>query len=395
MISSRKIYAAVLTLAAVLVFAGCEKGPELPDLSKSPGDGFVAMFNGKNFTGWDFGGYKQEDTSWSVQDGIMHCAGEPRTPYLVTTDKPYENYEFYGEFRISKGCNSGIFHHVPLAGRQSKLGFETQIMDDGHLPPDKNSSGSIYDVVPPTSSEMGKPGEWNQYHVIFNWPRCQVWLNGVQVQDTDLSANPELRYRVRKGPMAVSNHGHEVDYKNLWIKELPASDKGGDIFNGRDLSGWENIGDTDWHVEDGMLVSSKGEGWLVTEKSYNGVYFHAYVDSDTLTTREARFYYRFKSPEKPGYSADLFDHLSAKNYIKQYGDKIPGGLIRPSTAGWFFYRIASNDRESKVWLNEFLVSDNKLLGLPPEGKIAIYRGANDGVIRIKGIKLREIEGPGI
>lgn len=380
-------------MSAAVLFAACDKPIE--PMNESPGEGFYALFNGKDFTGWNFGGYKIEDTAWSISDGVMRCAGEPRNPYLVTTEKVYENFEFYAEFNISKDCNSGIFYHVPDAGRQSKLGFETQIMDDGHLPTDKNSSGSIYDVVPPLKSMMKKPGQWNRYHVIFDWPVCKVWLNGELVQDTDFQTHPELRYRMRRGPLALSNHGHPAEFRNLWIKELPDKDTGGDIFNGVDLTGWQTIGSADWRVENGMIVSSAGEGWLVTEKEYENVYFHAYVDSDTLRSRDTCFHYRFTSPQDPGYRVDTFDFIEAKKFTAQYGNKIPADVISPMKTPWFIYRIVSADRESRAWLNEFVVHDNKLLGKSPRGKIAVYRGPDDGIVRLRGLCLRELEGPGI
>jgi len=395
MIKHRKtaILAAMAFLSVMVIVMSCEK-PITP-MNESPGPGFSALFNGTDFTGWDFGNYRQEDTSWSVVDGLMHCAGEPRNPYLVTTEKEYENYEFYAEFRVSKGCNSGIFHHVPLTGRQSKLGFETQILDDAYQPVNKNSTGSIYDVVPPLTNAMRRAGKWNQYHVIFDWPVCKVWLNDELVQDTDFEANPELRYRMRRGPLAVSNHGHVVDYRNLWIKELPDTDTGAEIYNGRDLSGWTVIGDADWSVRDGVLTSTRGEGYLVTEKEYEKVFFQAYVDSDTLRTRDACFHYRFKNESDPGYSVDMFDFIEAKRFTEQYGKRIPADVIPPMTSPWFLYRIVSADRESKAWLNEYVISENRLLGKDPRGKIAIYRGSEDGIIRIKGMILRELDGPGI
>jgi len=316
-----------------------------------------------------------------------------KAPGLLLVD--YENFEFYAEFNVSKGCNSGIFYHVPLAGRQSRLGFETQIMDDHNKKPDKNSTGSIYDVVPPLATAMKKAGKWNQYHVLFDWPNCKVWLNGVLVQDTDFNAHPMLKYRLRRGPIGLSNHGHEVDYRNLWIKELPDTDSGSNAFNGTDLTGWSAIGDADWHVEDGMIVSTQGEGYLVTGKEFNSLYFHAYVDSDTLVTRDACFYYRWTDVENPGYRADMYDYLDAVSYTKQYGDEIPPDIVRPMKTPWFLYRIISGDRMSQVHLNEHLVSESRLLGKPPRGKIAIHRSADDGVIRIKGLKLRALEGPGI
>ena len=376
----------------LLLFSSCDK-PITPN-NEAPGPGFYSLYNGKDMSGWILG-VEPEESSWSVVDGVIHCKGEPRNPYLILTEKDYENFEFYAEFKISKDCNSGIFYHIPEAGRQSFLGFETQILDDHGKAPDKNSSGSIYDVVPPLENAMKKAGKWNQYHVLFNWPVCKVWLNDVLVQDTDFEAYPRLKYRMRRGPLGLSNHGHVVDYRNLWIKELPDTDTGPDIFNGVDLASWNIIGDADWHVEDGMVVSTKGEGYLVTEKEYDNVFFQAYVDSDTLKTRDACFYYRWTSEDDPGYRADMYDYLSAVTDTKQYGDKIPADVIRAMNTNWFLYRIVSGDRMSQVYLNEFLVSENKLLLKPPRGKIAIYRGANDGVIKIKGLILRPMEGPGI
>ena len=389
---TRKFFHILFLFIPLLATLSCEK-PIAP-ITEPPGSGFYSLFNGRDMGGWILG-VDPEESAWSVVDGVIHCKGEPKTPYLIVSEKEYENFEFYAEFRVSKECNSGIFYHVPLAGRQSRLGFETQILDDHGRKPDKNSTGSIYDVVPPLTNAMRKAGVWNRYHVLFDWPICKIWLNDQLVQDTDFSQNPQLKYRMRRGPIGLSNHGFAVDYRNLWIKELPDRDTGRSVFNGRDLEGWTLIGDADWHVEGGVLVSSKGSGYLVTDREYHGVYFHAYVDSDTLTSRDACLYYRWTSADNTGYRADFFDYLSAVRYTDQYGDNIPPDVIRPMKSEWFLYRIISGDNLSQVWLNEFLVSDNKLLGKPPRGRIALWRGANDGVIRIKGMVLRELDEPGI
>ncbi|MFC1551223.1 family 16 glycoside hydrolase [Candidatus Latescibacterota bacterium] len=362
------------------------------DLTESPGADYVSLFNGSDFAGWDIG---REDGAWSVENGIIHCKGAPADPYLILSENEYENFDFYAEFKVSKDCNTGIFYHVPLAGRQSRIGFETQILDDHGMPPDKNSTGSIYDVVPPVMNAMKKAGKWNQYHVRFDWPVCKVWLNGYLVQDVNFEENPALKYRLRAGFLGLSNHGYTADYRNLWIRTLPDRDTGTDIFNGEDLDGWTVEGDADWHVEDGMIVSTQGEGYLVTEQEYDNVYFHAYAQCDTLQDYHARFYYRWTGADSPGYSADLYDFSDAVKYTEQYGGDIPPDIIRADRSNWFFYRIVSADRQSNVYLNEFLTSDNKLLGKPPRGKIAIYRTAGDGVIRLKRLYLRPLNGPGL
>jgi hypothetical protein len=387
----------VFVSAVLLILAAVSCSPykqEIPvlDLAESPGADFMPLFNGSDFTGWDIG---REDGAWSVENGIIHCKGEPADPYLILTENEYENFEFYAEFKVSKGCNTGIFYHVPLAGRQSRLGFETQILDDHGVLTDKNSTGSIYDVVPPLINAVKRAGKWNQYRVLFDWPVCKVWLNGYLVQDVNFEENPALKYRLRDGYLGLSNHGHAADYRNLWIKPLPDSDTGANIFNGDNLEGWTIVGDADWHVEDGIIVSTKGDGYLVTEKEYDNVYFHAYAQSDTLQDYYARIYYRWTGAGSPGYSAGLYDFADAVKYTEQYGDEVPPDVIRPDKSNWFLYRIVSADRRSNIYLNEHLTSDNKLLGKPPRGKIAIYRADGDGVIRLKRLCLRPLDGPGL
>ena len=75
------------------------------------------------------------------------------------------------------------------------------------------------------------------------------------------------------------------------------------LFNGKDLTGWKNVGKEKWVVEDGAIYGegvSTEYGYLVTEKSYSnfdlslrfkceadgnsGVYLHTKFQGDTPET---------------------------------------------------------------------------------------------------------------
>ncbi len=79
------------------------------------------------------------------------------------------------------------------------------------------------------------------------------------------------------------------------------------LFNGKDLSGWEEIGDENWTVEEGAIYGegiTKEYGYLATEKKYksfhlslrfkceasgnSGIYFHTTFEPGTVTVSEGR-----------------------------------------------------------------------------------------------------------
>ena len=352
-------------------------------LYNSPGDGFYKLFNGNDFTGWDI---EPDHGAWFVQDSQMKCKGTPRKPYLIRTVKEYENFEFYAEFQISKDCNSGIFYHIPLkgSGRESKLGFETQILDDYGQPPSIGSSGSIYSQIAPTVNAMFPAGEWNQYHVYFDWPQCKVWLNGILVQDANFTEYEHLRHRLRIGAIGLSNHGHIVNYRNLWIKELPGKLESINLFNGTDLSNWDKTGNADWHVQDDMIVATKGEGYLVSKDAFSDYQLLAYFNNDTLQTRKGCFYYRWRNQNDPGYAVEFYNFPLHQNLREQYGEKLTGPLFWYE---WLPYQIMSRNTLSQVRIAGTIISTNSNLNKVGNGKIAIYHHPDDGVIKIKGLKI--------
>lgn len=367
---------------------------EIKPFDQAPGPGFVRLFNGKDFAGWDI---EPDLGAWVIKDGMIECKGQPSEPYLVRTIKTYENFDLYAEFNFDPGCNSGIFFHVPaiVAGRASRIGFEVQILDDAGEAATKGSSGAIYDQVAPRINAMKPAGQWNQYRVTFDYPYCQIWLNGELIQDVDFSQYPQLKYRLRQGIIGLSNHGRGIRYRNLWIKEFPDKEKWQVLFNGRDLSGWHTIGDVDWQVNDGMIVATRGEGYLVSDEAYQDFYFQAYLENDTLQSRAGCFYYRWHNVADPGYAVEFYDYLQARDCLEKYGRQIPETVMPQWRTPALLYQLISTDRESEVRIGGYIAAKNYLLQKVRPGKIAIYHSAKDGVLRIHHIQVRKLEGSGI
>lgn len=195
-------------------------------------EGFKPLFDGKTLTGWmplDVSGEKvaPADSAFSVKDGILYCSGKGND-YWIVAPGTYKDFVLRLQYKLVKDSNSGVFIHVPKPGHPAFLGFEVQIMGDSGEKPGKHSTGAIYDVLPPTKN-MAKPeGEWNQYEITCKGPLVTVILNGEKVIDTDFSTytKPIGKFDFpycdlpKEGWVGVQNHGGEIWFKNIEIKEL-------------------------------------------------------------------------------------------------------------------------------------------------------------------------------
>jgi hypothetical protein len=215
------------TLLAVLFAASML--PQAKD--NTPPEGFTALFNGKDLTGWqglvelpkrdkDPEKYAAQIKAanekylphWSVKDGVINYDGKGQS---LQTVKDYGDFELLVDWKIPPKGDSGIY----LRGNP-----QVQIWDTAKWP---EGSGGLYNNRPPHPSKplkcADKPiGEWNHFRIVMKGDKVSVWLNEVLVvDDTPLdnywNKNEPLP---AKGPIELQHHGDHLEFKNIYIKEL-------------------------------------------------------------------------------------------------------------------------------------------------------------------------------
>ena len=188
---------------------------------------FIVLFNGQNFDGWE-GNLE----IFRIQDAAI-VAGSmdkpvPRNEFLCTK-KQYENFELRLKFKLLGGptANAGIQIRSRRMPKDSEkphemIGYQAD-MGDGWW-------GCLYDesrrrkvlAGPPKSdrNRIIKQGQWNDYRILCQGRRIQLWINGHQTVDY----TEKDRSIPQKGVIGLQIHGgppSEAWYKDVQIKELP------------------------------------------------------------------------------------------------------------------------------------------------------------------------------
>lgn len=87
------------------------------------------------------------------------------------------------------------------------------------------------------------------------------------------------------------------------------------LFNGRDLSGWRQAGNSSWEVQDGLLIGRQGPGGapgdLFSENSYGD--FELAVTYRIKWPANSGVWYRYQSPQR-AYQADILEYKQPVAY---------------------------------------------------------------------------------
>ena len=390
-------------LAAAL--AGCVTSP-------SGKSGTVALFNGKDLTGWRGGStfdhrkllaMSEEDRAkqiarwtatmtatnaktgkphWYVENGELVNDG---LGDYATTEKDYGDFELFVEYKTVPLADSGIYlRGVP----------QVQIWDHTNEKEFKNGadkgSGALWNnsagapgKFPPVVAD--KPfGQWNKFRILMVGSRVSISLNGKLVVD---HANLENYYDRKtpvptKGPIQLQTHGGEIRWRNIRLREIDGEEanrilasKAGTgfepVFNGDDLSGWQGPVEN-YEVKDGALVCKPGKGGTIyTKDEYSD--FVARMEFKVPSGGNNGLAIRYPGKGDTAYVGmcelqvldDNYDKVKGKIDPRQAHGSAYGmaaaarGFQRP-VGEWNFQEVTVKGSKIKVELNGFVILDTDL-----------------------------------
>jgi len=224
----------LICLSAALLLASPVRAADNALTEQEKQDGWVLLFDGRSLDGWMTSAGKPSRTP--VQDGCInpHRCGA----YMMVHQQKWTNFILSIDFKISKGCNSGVFLRVDsLTPRINNdvgyNGIEVQILDSQTS--GLHDTGAFYDLVKPTRNAMKPVGTWNRMIITCDKNLITVELNGAKVNRIDLdewtvpNKRPDgsshkfpeaLKDHARTGYIGLQDHGADLWFKNIKLKPL-------------------------------------------------------------------------------------------------------------------------------------------------------------------------------
>ncbi|GAB3887884.1 DUF1080 domain-containing protein [Spirosoma agri] len=186
-------------------------------------DGWVSIFNGKNFDGWKV--TEESPGTFTVQDGAIVVAG-PRAHLFYegpVGNHNFRNFEWKAQVKTMPGSNSGMFIHTAYqpSGWPSK-GYEIQV-NQTHT--DWRKTGSVY-ALQDVKEVFVKDDEWYTEHIIVQGKKVTIKLNDKTINEymePDSISQGKSMKKLSSGTVALQGHDpkSKVYFKDIQLKVLP------------------------------------------------------------------------------------------------------------------------------------------------------------------------------
>ncbi len=233
----------MLPAALLLGLVACPLGADEATELNVPPEGFRALFNGKDLSGWKVNDRIEEH--WKVLDGVLDY--NARAGDLWTEDS-FADFVLLVDWRLKTAkelygreteADGSPFAYTPDSGiylrgtSKAQTNIWAHPLGSGEVwgyRTDQSMPEEVRRGVTPSVNADHPVGEWNRQKTIMRGDRLTVVLNGRTVID-----NAQLPGVPASGPIALQHHGRFneetgrwgpgsscIQFRNIFLKELPA-----------------------------------------------------------------------------------------------------------------------------------------------------------------------------
>jgi hypothetical protein len=169
------------------------------------------------------------------------------------------------------------------------------------------------------------------------------------------------------------------------------------LFDGKTIDNFTQVGNANWHVEDGLIVADTGNGFLMTKDNYTDyiVRVEFWIAPETNSGVYIRCTDPVKIDSKTSYEVNIWDTRPEQDYATGAIVGLSKVNPMPKAGGkWNVYEITAKGSSLTAVLNgqkTAEANDSKF----PSGHIALQHGlglnnSDKGVVKFRKIEIKKL-----
>ena len=364
-------------------------------------------------------GWRVLSGEWNVnEEGVLTGKAEKNVNgWIIYEKRPFSDFEMTLEFKTPTPTNGGVqlrSHWLPRMPLQEgetvadtpkqmygyQVNVETRSRKGTGIIMEENGRGYLSNPGVDALKTL-KQHDWNAMRICARGDVIEVYLRDVLACRLTDEAFIGGFIALLINPFETEDPFHEIQYRNLLVKDYGREGNWEALFDGATLNGWKKWGEEDWKVEEGVIWGRSGpkksEGYLATEKIYKdfrvrgsfnvtgdgnyGLFYHS-----TITLRPEDGYPVIAGlqgevePGYPGSTGWVYESYQRGWLVEPDHNTMPATALR--VGAWNEIEIRTKGNHVTTWVNGIRVLDledggQKLF----EGSFALqlHTGGADGI----------------
>ncbi|MFY0685846.1 MAG: DUF1080 domain-containing protein [Cyclobacteriaceae bacterium] len=264
----KNLVAPMVMMALLLACGTTEKtsseGSTSPKEAPKPVESdWINLLTDNSAEGWRAYNGDALPPGWMVEDGVLQFDTELGLEQdyeggkdIIYGAEEFDNFEFYVEWKLPEGGNSGIFYHLKEGySGPPEISAEYQLIDDENYarihdltayntslgyenpselhPLQQTASDYAMYAANPEKKQLNPVGEWNSSKIVFTEEKVEYWLNDQMVlsfvpwSDDWYERKNNGKWKdfpdyakFKKGYVGFQDHSSPIWFKNIKIKKL-------------------------------------------------------------------------------------------------------------------------------------------------------------------------------
>ena len=235
-------------------------------------------------------GWRILSGEWRITDDgtIIGKADKDVNGWILYERRPFADFEISLEFRTPTPTNGGVqvrSHWLPrmpleegetvdAAPRQMygyQANVETRRRTGTGTIMEENGRGYLAEPSVDAAKTL-KQRDWNAMRVSVRGGTIEVYLHDVLACSVEDEAFINGYVALQVYPFQTEDPFHEIEYRNVQVKDFGREGNWRALFDGASLAGWKEWGEEEWKVEEGAIWGTSGpkksEGYLATEEIF-------------------------------------------------------------------------------------------------------------------------------